>query len=143
MKLSIGCDHGGFELKEQVKAYLEQKGYEIVDCGTNSKDSCNYPVFARAAAKLVASKECDLGIVICTSGEGVCMTANKVKGVRCGLAYNVDVARLIVEHNNANMISIGAAYTTFEEAKERIDTFLNAKFQGGRHELRVSLIEVE
>ena len=143
MKLSLGCDHGGYLLKEEIKTYLLSLGHEVVDCGTNSLDSCNYPVFARAAAKKVASKECELGILVCTSGEGVCMTANKVKGVRCGLVYNVDVAHLIREHNDANMMAIGAKFTSLETAKEYVDTFLNAKFEGGRHVLRVQLIEEE
>lgn len=143
MKLSLGCDHGGYLLKEEIKTYLLSLGHEVVDCGTNSLDSCNYPVFARAAAKKVASKECELGILVCTSGEGVCMTANKVKGVRCGLVYNIDVAHLIREHNDANMMAIGAKFTSLETAKEYVDTFLNAKFEGGRHVLRVQLIEEE
>ena len=141
MKLSLGCDHGGYLLKEQVNAYLLSKGHEIVDCGTDSLESCNYPIFARKAAELVASKECELGIVICTSGEGVMMTANKVKGVRCGLAYNKEVCALTRQHNNANMISIGAKYTSFETAIEYIETFLSSSFEGGRHTLRVELIE--
>ena len=143
MKLSLGCDHGGYLLKEEIKTYLLSLGHEVVDCGTNSLDSCNYPVFARAAAKKVASKECELGILICTSGEGVGMTANKVKGGRCGLVYNIDVAHLIREHNDANMMAIGAKFTSLETAKEYVDTFLNAKFEGGRHVLRVQLIEEE
>ena len=143
MKLSLGCDHGGYLLKEEIKTYLLSLGHEVVDCGTNSLDSCNYPVFARAAAKKVASKECELGILVCTSGEGVCMTANKVKGVRCGLVYNIDVAHLIREHNDANMMAIGAKFTSLETAKEYVDTFLNAKFEGGRHVLRAQLIEEE
>ena len=141
MKLSLGCDHGGYVLKEQVKQYLTSKGHEIVDCGTYSLESCNYPIFARKAAELVSSKECELGIVICTSGEGVMMTANKVKGVRCGLAYNKEVCALTRQHNNANMISIGAKYISFETAIEYIETFLFSEFEGGRHTLRVELIE--
>lgn len=141
MKLSLACDHGGYLLKEQVKEFLLNEGYEVIDCGTNSLESCNYPVFARAAAKKVASKECELGIVICTSGEGVCMTANKIKGVRCGLVYNNEVAHLIREHNNANMMALGAKYVSYEDAITWIKTFLNASFEGGRHTLRVDLIE--
>ena len=141
MKLSLACDHGGYLLKEQVKEFLLNEGYEVIDCGTNSLESCNYPVFARAAAKKVASKECELGIVICTSGEGVCMTANKIKGVRCGLIYNNEVAHLIREHNNANMMALGAKYVSYEDAITWIKTFLNASFEGGRHTLRVELIE--
>ena len=151
MKLSLACDHGGYLLKEQVKEFLLNEGYEVIDCGTNSLESCNYPVFARAAAKKVASKECELGIVICTSGEGVCMTANKIKGVRCGLIYNNEVvkvyrSKMLAVHeklidNNANMMALGAKYVSYEDAITWIKTFLNASFEGGRHTLRVDLIE--
>ena len=141
MKLSLACDHGGYVLKEQVKSFLLNEGYEVIDCGTNSLESCNYPIFSRDAAKKVASHECELGIVICTSGEGVCMTANKIKGIRCGLVYNNEVAHLIREHNNANMMSLGAKYVSYEDAITWIKTFLNASFEGGRHTLRVDLIE--
>ena len=141
MKISLACDHGGYVLKEDIKNYLTSKGYEVVDCGTNSTESCDYPIFARKAALLVASKECELGIVVCTSGEGVCMTANKVKSVRCGLVYNNEVASLIRVHNNANMMSLGAKYITKEEALQYVETFLNSEFEGGRHIRRVDLIE--
>ena len=141
MKISLACDHGGYVLKEEIKNYLASKGYEVVDCGTNSTESCDYPIFARKAALLVASKECELGIVVCTSGEGVCMTANKVKSVRCGLVYNNEVASLIRVHNNANMMSLGAKYITKEEALQYVETFLNSEFEGGRHIRRVDLIE--
>ena len=141
MKISLACDHGGYVLKEEIKNYLSSKGHEVVDCGTNSTESCDYPIFARKAALLVASKECELGIVVCTSGEGVCMTANKVKSVRCGLVYNNEVASLIRVHNNANMMSLGAKYITKEEALQYVETFLNSEFEGGRHIRRVDLIE--
>ena len=141
MKISLACDHGGYVLKEEIKNYLTSKGYEVVDCGTNSTESCDYPIFARKAALLVAKKECELGIVVCTSGEGVCMTANKVKSVRCGLVYNNEVASLIRVHNNANMMSLGAKYITKEEALQYVETFLNSEFEGGRHIRRVDLIE--
>lgn len=141
MKISLACDHGGYVLKEEIKNYLTSKGYEVVDCGTNSTESCDYPIFARKAALLVAKKECELGIVVCTSGEGVCMTANKVKSVRCGLVYNNEVASLIRVHNNANMMSLGAKYITTEEALQYVETFLNSEFEGGRHIRRVDLIE--
>ena len=141
MKLSLGCDHGGYLLKEELKSYLIKNGHEVIDVGTDSLESCNYPIFARKAAELVAKKECELGIVVCTSGEGVMMTANKVKGVRCGLAYNNEVCALMREHNDANMISIGAKYTPLETAIEYIDIFLSSEFEGGRHTKRVELIE--
>ena len=141
MKISIGSDHAGFAYKEEIKKSLEKKGHEVVDVGTYSLDSCDYPLFGRPAAELVAKKEVDYGIVVCSSGEGIMMTANKVKGVRCGLAYNDDVARLIRQHNNANMIGFGANFMKLEDVLRRIDIFLSTEFEGGRHERRVSEIE--
>ena len=141
MKISIGSDHAGYAYKEEIKKYLEAKGHKIVDVGTNSLDSCDYPIFGRAAAELVASKEVDFGIVVCSSGEGIMMSANKIKGVRCGLAYNDDVARLIRQHNNANMIAFGASFMELDDVLKRIDIFLSTDFEGGRHERRVSEIE--
>ena len=140
MKISIGCDHGGYALKEEVKEYLSSKGYEVLDVGTYSLDSCHYPLFGEAAARKVATGECEYGIVICTSGEGIMMSANKVKGVRCGLAYNDDVARLMRQHNNANMIAFGAKFMELDDVKRRLDIFLNTEFEGGRHQTRVDLI---
>lgn len=141
MKLSIGSDHAGYKYKEEIKKYLEAKGHQVKDCGTNSLDSCDYPIFGRAAAEAVAKGEVDFGIVVCSSGEGIMMTANKVKGVRCGLAYNDDVARLIRQHNNANMIGFGANFMSLEDVLRRIDIFLATPFEGGRHERRVNEIE--
>lgn len=141
MKISIGSDHAGYKYKEEIKKYLEGKGHQVIDCGTNSLDSCDYPIFGRAAAELVAKGEVKYGIVVCSSGEGIMMAANKVKGVRCGLAYNDDVARLIRQHNNANMIAFGASFMELKDVLRRIDLFLATGFEGGRHERRVSEIE--
>ena len=141
MKLSIGSDHAGYAYKEEIKKYLSKKGYEVVDVGTHSTDSCDYPIFGREAAEKVAKKDVDFGILVCSSGEGIMMTANKVKGVRCGLAYNDDVARLIRQHNNANMIAFGANFMKLEDVLRRIDIFLATDFEGGRHERRVNEIE--
>lgn len=141
MKISIGSDHAGFKYKEEIKKYLESKGHEVVDCGTNSLESCDYPIFGRAAAELVAKGEAKYGVLVCSSGEGIMMAANKVKGVRCGLAYNDDVARLIRQHNNANMIAFGASFMELKDVLRRIDLFLSTEFEGGRHERRVSEIE--
>lgn len=141
MKISIGSDHAGFKYKEEIKKYLESKGHEVIDCGTNSLDSCDYPIFGRAAAELVAKGEAKYGVLVCSSGEGIMMAANKVKGVRCGLAYNDDVARLIRQHNNANMIAFGASFMELKDVLRRIDVFLATEFEGGRHERRVSEIE--
>ncbi len=141
MKISIACDHGGYEAKEEVVSYLKEKGYEVIDYGTYSLDSCNYPEFAFKAAEAVSRKEAEKGILICSSGEGVCMCANKVKSIRCGIGYNDDVAHLIVEHNHANMIAFGAKFMSVEDIKRRIDIFLSSKPLDGRHEIRVSMIE--
>lgn len=140
MKIAIASDHGGYKLKEDLKNYLAQKGIDVVDVGTYSSASCHYPEYAIKCAKLVSDGVCKYGVVVCTTGEGVCIAANKIKGVRAGIAYNVDVARLMREHNDANVISFGAMFTSFEEAKERMDAFLNAKFAGGRHAIRVQML---
>ena len=140
MKIAIGSDHGGYDLKEQLKYYLTKNGYEVMDVGTYSKDSCHYPEFAIKCARQVSEGVCQFGVIICTTGEGVTMAANKIKGVRAGLAYNTDVARLMREHNDANVMTLGAKFTTFKEASERLDAFLNAKFLEGRHAVRVQMI---
>ena len=140
MKIAIGSDHGGYDLKEQLKYYLTKNGYEVIDVGTYSKDSCHYPEFAIKCARQVSEGVCQFGVIICTTGEGVTMAANKIKGVRAGLAYNTDVARLMREHNDANVMTLGANYATFKEASERLDAFLNAKFLEGRHAVRVQMI---
>ena len=140
LKISIGSDHGGFEYKKEVIKHLELLGHQVFDVGTNSLDSCHYPLFGKAAAELVSNKVCDFGIVICTSGEGISMAANKVKGIRCGIAYNDDVARLMRQHNNANMIAFGQKFMNLEDVLRRIDIFLSTPFEGGRHATRVDLI---
>ena len=141
MKLAIGSDHGGFKLKEGLKQHLAAKGFEIIDVGTYSLDSCHYPEFGAKVAKLVADGVCKFGIVVCTTGEGIVIAANKVKGVRAGLAYNADVSRLMREHNDANVITFGAKFTTLKQAIARVNAFLKAEFQGGRHAQRVQMIK--
>ncbi len=140
MTISMGCDHGGFELKEHIKAYLEQKGHTIVDCGTNSKESCDYPLFGRAAAKAVSSGQCEYGIVICTTGIGISIAANKVKGVRCALCSDPLAAEMTRRHNNANMLSMGAGMIGKNMAERIVDVFLSTEFEGGRHQRRVDEI---
>ena len=140
LRIAIGSDHGGVDQKDEVVKYLKLKGYEVVDVGTNSHDSCHYPLFGAEVGKLVAKKECDFGIVICTSGEGIMMAANKIKGVRCGIGYNDEVARLMRQHNNANVISFGAKFMSTEDVIRRIDIFLSTEFEGGRHQTRVDMI---
>ena len=141
MKLSIGCDHGGYETKEKVKEYLISKGHIVIDCGTDSLQSCNYPEFAFKAAMKVKEKEADKGILICTSGEGIMIAANKVEGIRCGIGYNDEVSSLIVQHNHCNMIAFGAKYMSAEDIERRIDIFLSSTPLEGRHEIRVKMIE--
>lgn len=140
MKICIGSDHGGFLLKEKVRKYFESK-YEVIDMGCYSEERCDYPVFAKKVASAVQNQECDFGILICTTGIGVSIVANKFKGVRAALVTNEDVASLSRNHNNSNVICLGAKYTSYEDAVKFIDIFLNAKFEGGRHERRVAQIE--
>ena len=138
----MGCDHGGYDLKEKVKAHLIKRGYEVTDCGCYSKESCDYPEFARAAANAVAEGKADRGIVICTTGIGVSITANKVKGIRCALCHNEHTATMTRLHNNSNMLAMGAGELTEEEALKITDIFLTTEFSGEeRHERRVNQIE--
>lgn len=139
-RISLGCDHGGYEAKEIVKKHLLNNGYEVIDVGTYSTESCNYAIYGINAAKKVANKEVDFGIVICSSGEGISIAANKIKGIRCGVGYNDDVAHLLREHNDANMIAFGAKFMQTEDIIRRIDIFLKSNFEGGRHQIRVNTI---
>ena len=139
LKISLGSDHGGFAYKEAIKKHLEGK-YEVIDVGTFSEDSCNYPEFGIKAAKLVSSGECQFGIVVCTSGEGIMMSANKVKGIRCGIGYNDDVSMFMRLHNNANMIAFGQKFMELDDVLRRVDIFLSTEFEGGRHATRVQMI---
>ena len=139
LKISIGSDHGGFAYKEAIKKHLEGK-YEVIDVGTYSEDSCHYPQFGIAAAKLVGSGQCDFGIVVCTSGEGIMIAANKVKGVRCAIGYCDEVSALARQHNDANMIAFGQKFMTLEDVLRRVDIFLSTNFEGGRHTTRVQMI---
>ena len=138
MKIAIGCDHGALALKNAVITHLEAKGYEVVNFGTDTLDSCDYPDYAGAAAKAVASGECEKGIVLCTTGIGVSIAANKVKGIRCALLSDVMSARLTREHNDTNMMAIGAGVVGQMLALEIVDTWLNTAFsQGERHQRRI------
>ena len=142
MKVVLASDHAGYAYKEEIVTFLKAKGIDVEDVGTYSLDSCDYPIFAHAAAKKVASKEVDFGILVCSSGEGIAIAANKVKGVRAGIAYNDDVARLMRQHNNANMIAFGASFMELSDVLRRIEIFLKTEFEGGRHERRVNEIEL-
>lgn len=141
MTISFGCDHGGFPYKEAVLKHLKEKGYEVLDFGTFSTESCHYPEFAFPAAEAIHDHKAEKGILICSSGEGVSMCANKVKGIRCGIGYDDDVSHLIVEHNHAQMIAFGAKFMKLEDVLRRIDIFLEAKPLEGRHDIRVAEID--
>lgn len=138
--ISIACDHGGYALKEAVKAHLLEQGYEVRDFGTDSTESCDYPDFAALAARAVASGKCEKGIVICTTGIGVSIAANKVKGVRCALCAEPLSAEMTRRHNDANMLAMGAGVIGQNLALRIVDTFLKAEFEGGRHQRRVDKI---
>lgn len=135
--IALGCDHGAYDLKEAIKKYLEKHGLEYRDFGTFSKDSCDYPDFAGPAAEAVASGECDRGIVCCTTGIGVSITANKVNGIRCALVSDLMSARMTRQHNDTNMLALGAGVTGEMLALQIVDTWLNTEFEGGRHARRV------
>ena len=137
MKIAIACDHGALALKNAVIDHLTKKGYEMVNFGTDTLDSCDYPDFAGPAAKAVASGECEKGIVLCTTGIGVSITANKVKGIRCALLSDVMSARLTREHNDTNMMAIGAGVVGQMLALEIVDTWIGTEFTGGRHQRRI------
>ena len=143
MKIILGSDHGGYELKEKIKLHLLNKGIEIVDKGTYSLDSVDYPKYGKLVGESVVSGEGELGIVVCGTGIGISIAANKVKGVRCALCHNTTTARLTREHNDANILAIGGRIIGDVLAFEMVDVFINTKFEGGRHLTRINCIEVE
>jgi ribose 5-phosphate isomerase B len=140
-KIAIGSDHAGYRYKQEIIKHLKAKGIEVIDFGTDSEESVDYPKFIRPTAEAVASGEADAGIVLGGSGNGEQMVANKVKGIRCALCWNEQTARLAKEHNNANVISIGERTIPLETALLVVDTWMAAEFQGGRHERRIKQIE--
>ena len=142
--IAIGSDHGGFELKEKVVAHLKERGFEVKDFGTYENKSCDYPVFGRAVAKSVAAGEAEKGIVICTTGLGISMTANKIQGIRCAVCSDTVSAKLTRLHNDANVLSMGAGIIGENLAISIVDTFLDTEFSGEeRHMRRIRLIEEE
>lgn len=140
MKIAIASDHAGFELKEKIKEHLKSSGYEVVDLGTDSTDSVDYPDFAEKLALKISAGEVPEGILCCGTGIGMSIAANKVPGVRAGVAVNEFMARMAREHNNANVLCLSGRITDSETAKKLVDVWLNAKFEGGRHERRVRKI---
>lgn len=141
MKIAIAADHGGFELKENLKKYYEKQGIILKDLGTYSSDSVDYPDIAEEMCKNILEASSDLGILICGTGIGISIAANRHKGIRAAVLYNDDVARLAREHNNANIIVFGGRTMTQEEVVRRIDVFLNSSFEGGRHSCRIGKMD--
>lgn len=141
MKISIGSDHGGLTLKNAIVKHLEKQGHEVVDYGTYNYDSCDYPDFGEKAARAVADGECERGIVVCTTGIGISIVANKIKGVRCALCTNTFLARMTREHNDANVLALGGAIVGEGMAMEIVDIFLNTPFSGeAKHQRRIDKI---
>ena len=138
--IAIASDHGGYPLKEHIKAYLAAKGITCQDFGTDSTESCDYPAFGKAAAQAVASGQCEWGIVICTTGIGISIAANKIRGIRCAHCADPLEAELTRRHNDANMMAIGAGFTGEKLAERMVEVFLSTDFEGGRHARRVDKI---
>ena len=138
--IALGSDHGGFPLKQRIKEYLDAQGREYRDFGCMDTSSCDYPVYAKLAAEAVALGQCERGIVICTTGVGISIAANKVKGIRCALCTDPYVAEMTRRHNNANMLAMGAGVVGPNLAERIVEAFLTTEFEGGRHQRRVDLI---
>ncbi|MDO5490779.1 MAG: ribose 5-phosphate isomerase B [Bacillota bacterium] len=142
MIIAIASDHGGYSLKETVRKYLAaRKDLNVVDLGTDSEESVDYPIYGKACAEVVASGKADRGIVICGTGIGISIAANKVKGIRCGLCTSTEMAELTRKHNNANMLAMGGRTTNPELAQEITKVFLDTEFEGGRHKRRVDMLD--
>jgi ribose 5-phosphate isomerase B len=140
--ISIGCDHAGFPYKEAVVNYLNSKGFQVEDNGTYSLDSVDYPDFVHPVAESVQSGDSKFGVIMCGSANGVAITANKHRGIRAAICWNVEVAQLARQHNNANVIAIPARFVSIETALEMLETFINTEFEGGRHQNRVEKIDL-
>lgn len=144
MKIGIGNDHSALELKAEIIEFVKAQGHEVVDFGTNSTESCNYPVYGEAVARAVVAKEVDCGILICGTGLGISLAANKVKGIRAAVCSEPFTAKMSRAHNNCNILAFGARVVGAELAKMIVDTWLNTEFEGGRHATRVNMImEIE
>lgn len=142
MKIAIGSDHAGFELKEQLITYLKSHNNNVIDKGCFSLDRVDYPDYGHAVANAVINNEVDFGVLMCGSGNGINMSANKHKGIRAALCWNSEIALLARQHNDANIIVLPARYISIEEAYKCLDDFLTAKFEGGRHQARLEKIDV-
>lgn len=140
-RIAISSDHADIPMRQAIAAHIAAKGFEVVDIGPATNESTDYPKHGQAAAQLVASGDCDLGVIVCGTGQGIMMAANKVAGIRCGLCSDTFSARMIRQHNNANMLSMGARVIGLGLALDIVDAFLSAEFEGGRHATRVDMIE--
>jgi ribose 5-phosphate isomerase B len=140
LKIAIANDHAAVEMKQEIKAYLEELGHEVTDFGTNSHDSCNYPEYGEKVGRAVAAGEADCGVLICGTGVGISIAANKVKGIRAAVCSDTTTAHLVKEHNNANIIAFGARIVGIELAKDIVKAYLDAEFMGGRHQTRIDMI---
>jgi ribose 5-phosphate isomerase B len=141
MKIALGADHKGLEYKNLIKSYLAGRGVEVIDFGTNSEESADFADFALEAARAVSSRAADAGILVCWTGNGMAIAANKVKGIRAGLALNPEMAELTRAHNDANMLVLSGKYSPREQVKEIVERFITIKFEGGRHQRRVDKIK--
>lgn len=142
MKIAIGSDHAGFKLKEYIKAFLSQKGFEVLDKGCNSEDNCDYPDFGELVALEVANGNCDYGCIICGTGIGISISANKIPGIRAALCTSAEMARLARLHNDANIIALGARIQLQDPVEKILDEFFSTNFEGGRHERRINKIKI-
>lgn len=140
MKVAFASDHAGYQLKKHLIEVMENKGYECVDFGTHSEESCDYPDYAHPAAESVERGECEFGIAMCGTGNGIAMTLNKHQGIRSALCWLPEIAALAKQHNNANILVLPARFVSFEEADRILDAYLNNSFEGGRHQRRIDKI---
>lgn len=140
MKIAMAADHGGYELKNILRDYLKEKGHEVTDLGTNTSDSVDYPDYAKLCCDEVVGKNADFGILVCGTGVGISIAANKVDGIRCGLCPSPEIAALVKQHNNANVIALGGRFTDAPTAKKIVDSYMDAEFEGGRHQGRIDKI---
>lgn len=141
MKIAIASDHAGYDYRQMLAEHLRAQGHEVVDCGCPGKESCDYPIFGRKAAQLVKSGECERGVLVCGTGFGISLSANRIPGIRCVNCTDVLTAKMSRLHNDANMIAVGARVVGEDTAKLLVDTFLTTPHEGGRHARRVALID--
>lgn len=141
LKIALGADHAGYEYKDKLISYLTENGYSCVDCGTNGPESVDYPVYASKVCELVRSEECDFGILVCGTGIGMSIAANKHRGIRAALCNEPESTAMTRHHNNSNILCLGARMISFETALELTNVFISTEFDGGRHERRIEMLD--